>query len=158
MKDLKLRLQENIKKGQLGCWLWQGYVTDRGYGRLPWKGKPTGAHRLSHIAFKGEIPKGMEVDHLCRVRNCINPDHLEAVPKKTNIMRGISFGAVNARKDACPNGHPYTEDNTYRKPSGHRICKVCRRTSYNAMYARRSKEILARQHAREAKIAALEAE
>ena len=73
-----------------GCWLWLGAVTENGYGSIRFKKKITPAHRVSYTLFKGEIPAGFELDHLCRVRCCINPDHLEPVLHKVNVHRGKS--------------------------------------------------------------------
>lgn len=97
-----------------GCWLWVGPLTKKGYGR----------HRLSYQAFKGEIPIGMQLDHKCRVRCCVNPDHLEPVTLVENVKRGQS-GSFHRNKTECPAGHPYDESNT-GKANGERYCKECR--------------------------------
>lgn len=126
-----------------GCWLWTGYVRRDGYGTL---GKMR-AHRATYIAFRGPIPEGLELDHLCRVRHCVNPDHLEAVTHRVNTMRGIRVapwnrGANNARKTQCPYGHPFDDVNTYwaRQTNGRRArkCRECRR-AYRARVALRAR-------------------
>lgn len=94
------------------CWLWVGNKNSRGYGQLCRKiGTTEFAHRVSYELIKGEIPKGMVLDHLCRVHNCVNPDHLEPVTNRENIMRGIGVAAENAKKTHCPKGHQYSNKN-----------------------------------------------
>lgn len=70
-----------------GCWIWSGAVHKTGYGQIKWNGKSTVAHRVVYTLTKGEIPKGLVIDHLCSVKLCVNPDHLEAVTSKTNTQR-----------------------------------------------------------------------
>lgn len=95
-----------------GCWLWSGALDPCGYGRIARNGKEQKAHRVSYYLAKGPIPDGLELDHLCRVRACVNPDHLEAVTHKVNAQRGLA-GAYLAERTHCPQGHPYDEENTY---------------------------------------------
>src|SRR5438132_887862 len=90
-----------------GCWLWTGILSYGGYGRVKFKGKHYAAHRVSYEASRGAIPMGLQIDHLCRVRSCINPDHLELVTCRENLLRGNTLQAANARKTHCPAGHPY---------------------------------------------------
>ncbi len=105
------------------CWLWLGASDDRGYGR--WNHRY--AHRLSYELYVGPIPHGLEVDHLCRVKGCFNPAHLEAVSAQENVLR--SFRATHRAfiENCCPRGHEYTPENTYRKPSrpNKRECRAC---------------------------------
>ena len=96
------------------------------YGRYQNKA----VHRLSYESFVGPIPDGLVIDHLCRNTICINPKHLEAVTNKENILRGVSWSAVNARKTHCKRGHPYILRNT--KKGFWRDCNVCKRISYHA--------------------------
>lgn len=104
-----------------GCIIWMGSINWGGYGRFaPTPGRNTGAHRVAYELAKGPIPEGLQIDHKCRVRSCINPDHLEAVTFKENILRGVSPSAKHAKKTHCPNGHPYDRQ-TKRK----RWCQVC---------------------------------
>ena len=116
---------EKVKKTDT-CWLWQSGVNQAGYGRFWIKNKgAVMAHRFSYELVKGKIPAIKCLDHLCRIHNCVNPDHLEVVSVRENIMRGIGITAVNARKTECKRGHPLDSDNVYCYRST-RQCKQCR--------------------------------
>lgn len=109
-----------------GCWLWDGAVDKEGYGRVShpdWRRGTTTAHRLAYEVAVGRVPDGLVLDHLCRVRCCINPLHLEAVSVGENNRRGTSW-SVNSGKTQCPHGHEYTEQNTYIY-RGRRHCRAC---------------------------------
>jgi hypothetical protein len=82
------------------------------------------AHRWAYESEVGPIPIGLTLDHLCKVRRCVRPDHLEAVTLQENLLRGLTFQASNAAKTRCPRGHPYTAQNT-RHHCGSRHCKTC---------------------------------
>ena len=111
-----------------GCWEWSGGCTADGYGELRWDGRVEYAHRIAYRVFVGDIPSNCELDHLCRVRHCVNPAHLEAVTHAENCRRGDHrTGHWNLRKTHCPAGHPYDEKNTRRKPGGARACRACER-------------------------------
>lgn len=122
------------------CWLWQGYVGPNGYGVFPvtTAARPQRvlAHRYAYEVEYGPIPEGLTIDHLCRTRSCVNPLHLEAVSRGTNVLRGIGIAAENARKTSCQHGHPFTPENvySYRTKSGrvHRQCMTCRRGRFSA--------------------------
>lgn len=108
------------------CWLWKG-ATLKGHSQIHYNGKTIYAHRMSYEMFKGEIPEGMQIDHLCRVRHCVNPNHLEVVNNRTNSYRGYSFAGINHRKTHCAKGHEYSEENTTHRKNGRRVCKQCKK-------------------------------
>ncbi len=119
-----------------GCWVWQRSKRD-GYGQMWVGGTTVGTHRLAYEIVKGPIPKGLEIDHLCRNRRCINPDHLEAVTGRENILRGEGAPAQNARKTHCKRGHLFDEANTNiatGERAGERNCRECKRVTNAARY------------------------
>lgn len=105
-----------------GCWRWLGYVNKRGYGYCG----SLLAHRASYTAFVGQIKEGMTIDHLCRNRACVNPEHLEQVTMQINNARGFSPSALQTLRTECPKGHPLSGDNLYLYKNK-RGCKECRR-------------------------------
>lgn len=123
MKTIEQRFWEKVKKTGT-CWLWLGCkITGYGQLRVARKNKP--AHRISYEMHNGKIPKGLTIDHLCHIRHCVNPKHLEAVTQRENTMRSDNIVAVNARKTNCVRGHKFTPKNTY-KWNGKRCCRECR--------------------------------
>jgi len=110
-----------------GCWEWTGGISDNGYGRFRAGGNKGYAHRFAWELLRGPIPGGLTIDHLCRNRRCVNPDHLEPVDCRTNLLRGVGPSAVNATKTRCVNGHPFDQRNTYVWKDGSRYCRECRR-------------------------------
>jgi HNH endonuclease len=112
-----------------GCLPWIGHVAKSGYGAYPHRGGQVRAHRVAYIEAYGSIPDGMIIDHLCRNRSCVNPDHLEAVDNWTNVRRGDSPVAVNFHKTHCKRGHEFTPENTYVPPKRptQRNCRQCKR-------------------------------
>lgn len=116
------------------CWIYTGRLHEYGYGMVSYKNKPLRVHRVTYEHFVGPIPKGLDIDHLCRVRECCNPEHLEPVTRSENLRRGDGPRLTRERASAivrCPHGHEYTYENTgyYTTPKGHtgRLCKECRR-------------------------------
>jgi hypothetical protein len=109
-----------------GCWLWTGSVGRNGYGVICIGRALVKAHRYSYEQHVGPIPSGMQLDHLCRVRHCVNPAHLEPVTNRENVVRGI---AARPKRTACSRGHAFTSSNTYINPRGRRECKKCRAAS-----------------------------
>lgn len=120
--------------GPEGCWPWLGFINPDGYGHVWEDGKQIGAHRVAWRLFNGPTPAGKELDHLCRVRSCVNPGHLEAVTNCENTLRGVSVTAVNAKKSSCPNGHPYKRGNL-KNGRHYRYCLVCQNVRHRRLRA-----------------------
>ena len=108
---------------ETGCWNWTACRMRNGYGRFKLDGKMHSAHRVCYELIKGKIPEGRELDHTCRNRACVRPDHLEAVTHQENMRRGVS---ANRAKTHCPQGHRLSGDNLYVDPVGKRHCRTCR--------------------------------
>lgn len=124
--ELQKLIEANVERDILGsCWRWTGKIRANGYGFLYLDGVTLYAHRISYEAFRGPLIKGLQLDHLCRVRSCVNPNHLEQVTRKENILRGVGATALNKRKTVCKHGHPLNEKNTYIRPDGNRHCRRC---------------------------------
>lgn len=119
------RFINKVKVDARGCWIWLGVVDRHGYGKFRLNGRMEKAHRAAYVIRYGAIPAGLEIDHVCRVRRCVNPEHLRAVTKRENTLIGESPPAVNARKVRCVNGHPFDDRNTYIAPNGVRQCRAC---------------------------------
>ena len=108
------------------CWLWRGNIDPSlGYGRFFVDMERHFAHRFSFEFHRGKPADGMTLDHLCRVRHCVNPNHLEVVTSVENVMRGEGICARNARKTMCKNGHPFSDENTRTRKEGYRRCHIC---------------------------------
>ena len=104
LEELSDRFWDKVNKTD-SCWLWMGKIDD-GYGRFFIGGKYYLVHRMAYVVLKEKLQENTQIDHLCKVRNCINPDHLEEVTSKENTRRGLS-GKFNTDPNKCPNGHDY---------------------------------------------------
>ncbi len=132
--DLERFLAKVNKDGPLfrgtHCWLWLGRRARDGYGQFGFytKGlKLFSAHRYLYEALRGPIPVGLSADHLCRNTSCVNPDHIEIVDIRSNILRGTAPAALNSRRATCSHGHPFDLFNTRFEKDGHRKCLACKR-------------------------------
>lgn len=111
-----------------GCWIYMGRMNRGGYGQIFFDKKSEGAHRVSVILSGREIPGGMQIDHKCRNKICVNPAHLEVVTRLENMRRRF------APQTSCKRGHDFDAENTYYAATGHRKCKTCRKASWLAFY------------------------
>ncbi len=123
---LTTRFWEKVSRDPDGCWRWSGTITTKGYGVFWLDGRNRRAHRVAYEAMVGEIPQELQLDHLCRVRSCVNPAHLEPVTARENTKRG-NTGENHRSKTACPAGHAYDSTNTHINTRGARVCKTCNR-------------------------------
>lgn len=111
-----------------GCWLWFGAQQTDGYGSIWINKRSYLAHRAAYVFLVGEVTHGLELDHLCRVRCCVNPAHLEPVTHRENVMRGGFVDVLlepNRAKTHCPSGHPYAGENLYVYSDRRRACREC---------------------------------
>lgn len=112
------------------CWLREASLDNHGYAVFNFTSengkRKSKAHQFGYELVWGPIPDGYEPDHLCRVKACCRPSHLESVTHRENMLRGNTIAAKFAAKTHCPQGHPYDEANTYRTSKGYRQCIACR--------------------------------
>lgn len=123
-----------------GCWLWTGYTCNKGYGIFWFDGGPRKAHRVAYEIHRGEIAEGMVIDHICRVRSCVNPDHMRVVTARENTFAGGSLAPAkkNAEKTCCPKC-----DGPFSKNSrGARICRPCLQKYFAARVQKRKEKAL----------------
>lgn len=120
-----------VNKLPIGCWEWTRSCYANGYGKFYVNGRDIKAHRFAYQTLRGAIPVNLEIDHLCRNRKCVNPDHMELVTRGENIRRGLlpEIGRhYQESKTHCPQGHPFDKVNTYlRLDRPGRECKLCHR-------------------------------
>jgi hypothetical protein len=121
------------------CLVWTGSRVANGYGQLTFARKRYLAHRFAFTRLIGPIPDKHDLDHLCRVRACVNVEHLQPVTRQENLLRGYTITAANAAKTHCPQGHEYTPDNLIRDKRG-RKCRTCNRERMRIRNARKRME------------------
>lgn len=135
--SLEERFFAHVTEDANGCWIFDK-VNDKGYALFHVDRIPVEGHRWCYLFLIGEVPAGLTLDHLCRVRRCVNPWHLDVVPHRINILRGVGPAAVNAKRTQCVDGHPFTRENTYVTPDGRRQCRICMRRRAEKYQQRRS--------------------
>lgn len=134
LTSLPLRIQSKIEPvTESGCWIWTAFCDRDGYGRVYADNTMRFAHRSVYALLRSKIPDGLTIDHLCRVRCCVNPDHLEVVTIRENCLRGFNVAGINARKTHCPNGHALIAGNLRKLKTDIRKCRLC----YNEQCRRR---------------------
>lgn len=122
------RIMARVTIDEGGCWVSSYSKLPSGYAKMAAFGKLEYVHRVAYEAWKGAIPDGLQIDHLCRNTSCCNPEHLEAVTPRVNVLRAPkSFAHVCAKKTHCPKGHPYSGHNLVIHKSGGRRCRECNR-------------------------------
>lgn len=148
-RSLEDRFWEKVNKNgpaptnrpELGpCWLWTASLDSKGYGKIKGAGPEiVQAHRASYELNVGPIPADLVLDHLCRVRHCVNPGHLEPVTQRINLLRGETLTAMEVLVTHCPQGHPYDAENTYQY-GNNRKCRTCRREHRRACNERQRRK------------------
>jgi HNH endonuclease len=145
-KPLADRFWPKVNRGlQDECWEWLAYRNPAGYGMIGSggdTGRPFLAHRVAYELLVGSIPEGLQIDHLCRNRGCVNPAHMETVTLVENVMRGGGISAQSARKTHCKHGHPFAPGNFYTPPSGGRKCLTCSRENCKRYKARKREQVV----------------
>ena len=125
---------DRISVGPAGCWYWTGTITETGYGLASYRDdsgqrRTIRAHRLVYQQLVGPIPAGLEIDHMCRVRRCVNPEHLDVVTRRENQLRSNSVSAQAARRTHCKRGHEYVPLPEVRR-GARRHCPTCERARW----------------------------
>lgn len=135
------RIMARVEKTEGGCWKWKGASNPLGYGkigvRMP-SPKTYATHVFVYRHIVGSVPDGMELDHTCRNPGCCNPDHLEPVTHKENVLRGNCVASAVRRTGQCKRGHEMSNENVYVFPDGRRQCRECRKVARESSRARRN--------------------
>jgi hypothetical protein len=119
------RLFARVEKRPHGCWIWTGALNGAGYGAIGSGGKVLRTHRVAYEHLVGPIPDGLQLDHLCRVRSCCNPAHLEPVTNHENWLRGEHHVVKAIRDGVCKRGHDLTTGDVYVRRNGGILCRRC---------------------------------
>lgn len=133
------RFWGNAAAGPGGCIIWTACTNRAGYGKTSFHKRGYLAHRAAYELVRGPIPSGLQLDHLCRVKRCLNPHHLEAVTPAENLRRSDAALGRRTAATACPSGHEYDDANTYYSAEGWRCCRECNRLRAAENYRNRKR-------------------
>lgn len=130
LNELPPEIQDRIMPEPMsGCWLWIGRLTRGDYAQVYYRGRTHRSHRIVYQLFVCDIPDGLELDHTCKLRSCVNPAHLDPVTHLENIKRS-NVGKACAAKTHCVKGHPYEGSNLILRPGRNgkptRVCRICK--------------------------------
>lgn len=144
MTDIERMMKFVEPVTESGCWIWTGHLQPNGYGQFRFKGKAQYAHRASFELARGDIANGVDLDHLCRVRCCVNPDHLEPVSRKENLLRGTGSKLIGKRE--CIRGHDLSTNLFFAGSKKTPRCRECARIRDRARWARKATLRASSQH------------
>lgn len=145
MSDLWWLISKVRMNSETGCWEWTASKQPNGYGIGRRWGRALGAHRIAWVLAGGRLNEWPRehIDHLCRVRHCVNPAHMELVEARENIRRGVSKVAVQIAQTHCVHGHPFSGDNLFYDVVGRRKCRECSRSNQRRYDAARRQQVAA---------------
>lgn len=129
------RFWSKVRVSDSGCWEWTGAQQGGGYGAFGVASTPRPAHRIAYSALVGPISEGLVLDHLCRVRLCVNPAHLEPVTNRVNVLRGVAPTVLIHLAPTCSKGHEKSPENSRTTPKGTTRCRVCDAANWQKQYA-----------------------
>jgi len=147
---LPARFWDKVQVVESGCWEWTGGGDGRGYGTCGHDGRMQKAHRVTYTALRSQIPEGLELDHLCRNRCCVNPGDLEAVTHQENLRRGHGSSHARGAEYCRQNAHRLTPENVYTSRDGSRTCGACARATQRKYAAANRDAVNARTRKRRA--------